>query len=48
MVAELYKFINETPENFKSDVLVNNLHAIERNNAGQMTSSEYSDMFMAS
>lgn len=48
MVAELYKFINETPENFKSEELVNQLHAIERNNAGQITSSAYSDMFMAS
>lgn len=48
MVAELYKYINETPEFFKSEELVNQLHAIERNNSGQITSSAYSDMFMAS
>ena len=47
MTAELYAQVNENPENFKSEELVNQFHAIERNNAGQITSSTYSDMFMA-
>lgn len=47
MVAEAYSHINEHPETFHSQDLVNQLNSIERNNAGQVTSSSYTDMFMA-
>jgi len=47
MVAELYGFVNGGPQFFHSQNLVDQLHAIERNNAGQITSSSYTDAFMA-
>lgn len=47
MVAEAYARINDYPENFKSEELVNQLHALERSNSGQLTSSAYTDIFMA-
>ena len=47
MVAEAYAHINEHPEKFHSQELVNQLNSIERNNAGQVTSGSYTDMFMA-
>lgn len=48
MTAELFNWINKYPENFVSEDLINQLHSIERNNAGQISSSSYTDMFMAS
>lgn len=47
MVSELYKFVTEGPEYFYSSDLIDQLHAIERNNAGQISSNSFTDLFMA-
>ena len=47
MVAESYFWVNNSPEMFHSQELVDQLNSLERNNAGQVSSRSYSDMFMA-
>ena len=43
MVSECYSHINEHPQTFHSQDLVNQLNSLERNNAGQVTSKAYTE-----
>lgn len=47
MISEAYYHINNTPQYFHSQDLVSQLNSLERNNAGQVSSRSYTDMFMA-
>lgn len=47
MISEAYSQINNYPQYFHSQDLINQLNSIERNNAGQVSSKAYTDMFMA-
>ena len=48
MVSLLYQEIKENPHIIKSEDLINQLSTIERSNRGTISSTSYSDMFMAS
>lgn len=46
MISEAFAHINDHPNTFHSEDLINQLKALERNNAGQVSSRSYTDMFM--
>ena len=43
MVAECYAHINQTPQFFHSQELIDQLNSLERNNAGQVSSKAYTE-----
>ncbi len=43
MLAEAFAKINESPQNFHSQALVDQLNSLERNNAGQVSSKSYTE-----
>lgn len=47
MTSLAFDWINKYPENIRSEDFINQLHSLERNNAGEISSSNYTDMFMA-